>query len=105
MVVIGMLAILNGTTVMFSLMYLFSPDHDFDPTLAAPAPKYAEQSAWAALPEKTDPADLVPQGTLTRDQTNSPAAVFFIHPTAYLRGDGWNSPLESDTATEETPCG
>jgi len=100
-VVMGLCALWKSPNGMYNLMYLLSPDHDFDPTLAAQAPNYTDVSAWAALPEKTDPADLVPEGVLAGDQTGLPAAVFFIHPTAYLHSASWNSPLESDTATEE----
>jgi len=34
-------------------------------------------------------------------QRTPPADVFFIHPTGYLNGGDWNSPMDPNTATEE----
>ena len=65
---------------------------DFDPEKTPPAPDYAETSSWAALPDKDDAADRVPDGLV---ETASPALdlvdVFYIHPTGYLGFDNWNA--------------
>jgi hypothetical protein len=81
---------------------LFGPDHDFDPSLAVAAPDYASEPAWAALPSRRDEADLIPAGVGDPDeQQRAPVDVFFIHPTGYLRGASWNSPIDLESATEE----
>ena len=84
------------------ISFLFGPDHDFDPARAVAAPDYANESTWAALPSKADEADLVPAGIDAHgDQANAPVDAFFIHPTGYLRGASWNSPIDLESATEE----
>jgi hypothetical protein len=49
-----------------------------------PAPDYSNPNDWAALPEKHDFADSVPNKTAFDDQANALVDVFFIHPTLYL---------------------
>lgn len=46
-------------------------------------PNYSLPNHWSALPTKQDPADLTPRGYL-QNQEQSPADVFFIHPTTFL---------------------
>jgi hypothetical protein len=58
-------------------------DQDFVPSPAPSTPDYAQASSWAALPTLRDPADRVPSATLTDEQANAPADVFFVHPTTY----------------------
>ncbi|BFM17018.1 DUF3089 domain-containing protein [Maricurvus nonylphenolicus] len=78
------------------------PDDKFDPTLAARKPDYSNPANWAALPTKSDPADLIPQGIDDADiQGEAPVDAFFIHPTGYLSGASWTSPMDLDSATEE----
>jgi hypothetical protein len=82
--------------------YQSMPDHDFDPAMAVAVPDYAQQEYWAALPQMTDPADLIPDGIDATDiQGNAAADVFFIHPTGYLSSATWTSPLNPDSAAEE----
>jgi len=95
-------AIVLSGNLLPVLGHLFGPDHDFDPARAVAAPDYASESAWAALPWKADEADLTPQGVGDPDeQQSAPVDVFFIHPTGYLRGASWNSPIDLESATEE----
>jgi len=78
------------------------PDHDFDPALAVAPPNYSDRVYWAAHPSKADPADLIPEGVeVLYQQGEAPVDVFFIHPTGYLSGESWTSPMKLDSATEE----
>jgi hypothetical protein len=100
--VIAVAAIVLSGNLLPVLGSLFGPDHDFDLARAAPAPDYASESSWAALLSKADEADLIPAGVGDREeQQNAAADVFFIHPTGYLRGASWNSPIDLESATEE----
>jgi hypothetical protein len=45
---------------------------------------YSNPDYWAALPDKKDAADVVPANSPLKDeQLNTPADVFFVHPTIY----------------------
>ena len=72
-----------------------APDHDFDATHAPAAPDYGDPANWAALPDKADASDQIPDG-FGRVATGVP--VFFVHPTSYMSSDGWNQPLDDDGA-------
>lgn len=87
----------NGMKVFIAL---FGPSHQFDLTKKVPAPDYADPKNWASLPEIEDLADLVPSGIEVR-QGVAPVDVFFIHPTGYLHGADWNSPMDPNSNTEE----
>jgi hypothetical protein len=78
-----------------------TPATDFDPEQAPPAPDYSDPANWAALPSKSDPADLIPAGVGADAQGSLPVDTFFIHPTGYLRSASWTSPMDPDSATEE----
>jgi len=91
----------TGNT-MSVVVYLTKPKHDFDLSLKAPAPDYAEAANWAALPTTDDLADMIPAGIEAEDiQGSAPVDVFFIHPTGYLHGMDWNSTMDPDSSTEE----
>ncbi|MDX2136211.1 MAG: DUF3089 domain-containing protein [Saprospiraceae bacterium] len=53
------------------------PDHPFNPTGVPPEPDYALAGSWDTVQEQ--PVYLVD--------------VFFLHPTTYLKPDGWNGPI------------
>jgi len=75
------------------------PHHGWDLAYKASAPDYARAESWAALPGRPSPADFVPEGSnAARD---AQVDVFFIHPTGYMKGYDWNSPLDAKSATEE----
>jgi len=105
LIVLGGILTATGVTrkVMFMGFVAFkSPEGDFDPGDAVTAPDYSDPANWAALPGKSDPADLVPAGVGAVDvQGRAPADVFFIHPTGYLSGANWTSPMNPDSASEE----
>lgn len=65
------------------------------------APDYANPAHWAALPDRSDAADRVPEGDAFGDrQATAKVDVFYIHPTTYRGGDYWNQPLD-DAATNQ----
>jgi len=87
--------------LLSSLLYACSstrPKSPFAETQIAPAPDYSQSFYWAALPEKTDPADRVPTGLPANTETPV-ADVFFLYPTIYSgkRGDTeWNAPVNDE---------
>jgi hypothetical protein len=57
-------------------------------------PDYADAPNWVAKPGlANDPSAWRPDG-LTASTASKDAAVFYVHPTTYLRTDRWNAPLE-----------
>ena len=91
----------NGSVLMFMYAMVFgAPSEPFDPGDAVAAPDYADTINWAALPERSDLADLVPSGH-GEPVTDAPADVFFIHPTGFLKGSSWTFSMDPDTSTEE----
>ena len=91
-----------GPLMFAGFVYFSAPDHEFDPSLAVAAPDYSDVQNWAALPGKADEADILPEGVEARYQQGSaPVDVFFMHPTGYLSGESWNSPMDADSVTEE----
>ncbi len=78
---------------------LAKPSHGWDLKYKAPAPNYADASAWAARPDTDNLAKLVPAGVTESGKHD--VDVFFIHPTGYMNGYDWNSPLDSKSQTEE----
>jgi hypothetical protein len=89
---------LTGNTV--NVIALFGPRHGWDLHLKAPAPDYADEKNWAALPSKPGLTAYVPAGV--DGPAKAPQVdVFFIHPTGYMNGAEWNSPLDPNSQTEE----
>jgi hypothetical protein len=79
---------------------IFGPHHGWDLKYKAPAPDYADIRSWAALPAKPGLSAFVPAGVAPAPA--DPAVdVFFIHPTGYMNGADWNSPLDANSQTEE----
>lgn len=71
---------------------LIKPHHRrFEDPITVP-PDYATDRYWASLPSAQGSANLVPSGQEARSG-HANAAVFYIHPTSYISGDRWNSPL------------
>ena len=71
-------------------------------------PDYSDMNYWAALPEKKDSADSVPEAFLANNQAQSDIDVFFIHPTTYTGDKGhknWNGPLDDAVLNEKTDKG
>ena len=91
----------GGKFAWDAFMAYNTPFGEFDPADAVAAPDYSDLINWAALPDRSDPADLVPAGIDIHDQGRQPVDTFFIHPTGYLRSASWTSPMDVDSGTEE----
>ncbi|SNC75449.1 Protein of unknown function [Hymenobacter gelipurpurascens] len=78
-----------------SCLGVLRPAHQFAPAKdVSEAPDYRMEDNWAALPDRPDSADAVPQGTLLHDrQRDAPVDVFFVHPTTHLGRGQWNADL------------
>lgn len=82
------------------LVYYIEPSEPFDSAALAAAPDYGNDRFWAALPGKPSAAQLVPEG-LSDPASPRQADVFYIHPTSYISGKTWNSPLFSESRAWE----
>ncbi len=79
----------------------FVPDTEFTQQAVLEDNIYADVKMWLARPElvKGNPALWLPKGfeetpsPLTKEQR---AAVFFIHPTSFLKKNQWNAPLDDE---------
>ncbi len=70
----------------------FVPDVSFAESPKPPPTFYDRADAWLARPGL--PADLVRWTPEGYSPAPKPAvAVFYVHPTTYLRGDRWNAPI------------
>ena len=63
-----------------------------------PPPDYTLDSSWAALPERSDGADVVPaECGLDQQGQSPPADTFYIHPTSFMASPDslmWNAPVD-----------
>jgi len=73
-----------GTDALILLLNF--PSHDFEEDTMVSQPDYKSVDAWQLYAHSI--------------QSQSQAAVFFIHPTGYFRSDRWNSPLNPNSAAE-----
>lgn len=87
-----------GMMMMFAAM---KPSQSFAEDERHTAPDYGQETAWAALPQKDDPADVTPEGAEDL-QASSAVDVFFIHPTTYYKSDYWLQPLNDVDANKIT---
>jgi hypothetical protein len=78
------------------------PNQAFDAARAPAAPDYSDAMAWAALPDREDLADVVPDASLEDMQATAEVDVFFVHPTTYYKAAGWNQPLGDASANQLT---
>lgn len=62
-------------------------------------PNYSDERAWAALPWMEDTADETPRGRAAAEGPGT-ADVFYLHPTMYEVGLGWNAPIDSTALNE-----
>jgi hypothetical protein len=79
---------------------IIKPHHRrFEDPITVP-PNYATERYWASLPGYSGRANLAPAAQQPRNGSTE-VAVFYLHPTSYISGDRWNSPLfESSWAWE-----
>lgn len=105
-IVITLLVILGfifrGPIMMMAGMAYMAPGHSFAEDETPSAPNYENQNHWAALPEREDSADVVPQGVIIDPSSSMDVDVFFIHPTTYVNPEHWNQPLDDATANKMT---
>ena len=103
-----MLFFLLGMTLLQSCASK-KPTMAFDKNQIPAPPQYADLKYWAAHPDKSDPADLVPADTgLKNEQASAEVDVFFIHPTTYTnkRGnDQWNGGVNNQKLNDKTDKG
>ncbi|MDX1734361.1 MAG: DUF3089 domain-containing protein [Halioglobus sp.] len=88
-----------GAVTLFSAQLtnmVLKPDHRRHEDPITVPPDYTDDRYWASLPGGAGRANLVPEGQQARSGSAS-VAVFYIHPTSYLSGDRWNSPLFEDS--------
>ncbi|MEI1279131.1 DUF3089 domain-containing protein [Leptospira venezuelensis] len=88
----------------FQCIYLIKPRKDFEESKNLIAPDYSKSEFWAALPDKKDNADLVPENSGFKDnQSLAEADTFYIHPTTLLlRPKYWNGDLKDESLNERT---
>ncbi len=77
----------------------FVPDTEFTAQDVLENNVYADKAMWLARPElvEDNPALWLPQGYEDAEAElpkGQKAAVFFIHPTSFLKKDRWNAPLD-----------
>ncbi|WP_417611890.1 DUF3089 domain-containing protein [Parasphingorhabdus sp.] len=77
----------------------FVPDSEFTAQEALESNVYADPSMWLARPGmiEDNPALWLPKDIAEADVTlpdDKKAAVFFVHPTSFLKKDQWNAPLD-----------
>jgi hypothetical protein len=95
----GAAIVFTGNTLNV-ISWLWGPKHGWDLSKKASDPDYAQAASWAAWPGRESGARFVPQGVA--DPAGPRAVdVFFIHPTGYLNGGDWNSPMNPSSRTEE----
>ena len=70
------------------------PGEPFMETKLPESPDYSLEQNWAALPGKSDSADIIPPGVSPENQAQAPADVFFIYPTIFDKGSAWNADLK-----------
>ncbi|HEY6640742.1 DUF3089 domain-containing protein [Povalibacter sp.] len=85
--------------VMIRRFQALQPAQSFAQESLPPAPDYSLASNWAALPDRADDADIVPDATVVDRQSTAAVDVFFVHPTTYYSPAHWNQP-PGDTTTD-----
>lgn len=84
----------------------YHPRTTFDPAMTPPPPDYSHGAAWAALPDRKDFADSLPNAAFTDVQSHSEVDIFYLHPTSYTYyykpSRLWNSSLEDEALNQKT---
>jgi hypothetical protein len=79
------------------------PKGHYAPPTKDTAPDYAKTASWAARPDvANDPSSWHPDGMPADMDASGPAAVFYIHPTTYLKTDRWNGPIDNSDSLNRT---
>jgi hypothetical protein len=88
-----------------SMMIAFGklkPVHSFAEAPPPSAPDYAVATSWAALPDRQDPADVLPSSDVQDGQATAQVDVFFVHPTTFFGTASWNQPLDDNPTNQLT---
>ncbi len=86
--------VFRGPLLMTLFFWYITPGAPFEAYAPPPEPDYGRSSAWLALPETADTADVSPNGLDLDQQATAEADVFFIHPTTFTSGEAWNQPTD-----------
>jgi hypothetical protein len=79
-----------------------APAQPFGELPHPPPPDYSQPRHWAALPDRRDAADVVPENDPFGDrQATAPVDVFYIHPTTFNQA-AWNQPLDDARTNDWT---
>lgn len=84
-----------------------TPGLAFSEETPPPAPDYARDDAWSALPGRVDLADRNPTGLAGVRPEAARVDVFYLHPTSYV-GPRWNAPTTDaalNAATDRVATG
>src|ERR1700761_1702621 len=95
LLILGVVVIAGMFYAVGGFGFFERPQGPFDADNAPPAPDYAQPQAWLAFPGRKGRERSVPAGLAAIDEARAPADVFFIHPTTYLRSDGWGVPFNA----------
>lgn len=99
---IGLVIVAGFAFRLFGLQLMQAamvPSATFEAPAAAKPDAYAASDMWIARPDKANnPAMWLPPGVTK--EASAKAAIFFIHPTSYLKRSAWNAPLDDEDANE-----
>lgn len=94
---LGLAAVAIAVAVVFFPQALaraaMTPGGEFDPAAVPPAPDYARDEAWLALPSTKDDADVALPELPAADPALAPVDVFYVHPTTSIAAQ-WNTPAD-----------
>ena len=77
--------------------FVFVPKVEFKEQAKLEDNIYADKAMWYARPDRTEanPALWLPSGFVPeKEKLEKRAAIFFVHPTSFLKTDQWNDPLD-----------
>ena len=97
-----------SSILMFQSCGTTKPIGSFDASKSPRATDYSLEKNWAALPNKVDLADRVPDPALKDEQSTATIDVFFLHPTSYTgkRNDiDWNASVDNPAINKRTNNG
>lgn len=103
---LGVVAVLLVVAIATMDRWLFAvlDPGPFDPSATPPAPDYQLDTAWAALPELDDGADVALPELPAIDPGAALVDVFYLHPTTFV-GSTWNAAFDDPEVTQATTRG
>ncbi len=88
----------NKTCKVFCWLTMFSANvfaQSFSAANQPSAPDYASEKNWSALPFRKDEADHIPKSETWIDDSLKEVDVFYIYPTIFEKGEGWNADVNN----------